>query len=66
MFARVHCTHCDKSYETFSEDIKLMKSFNKDAFRFANNTYYYESKDCFFTTVKKLKNSSDKINNKEI
>lgn len=61
MFARVHCAHCDKAYETFSEDIKLMKNFNKEAFRFSNNTYYYQGKDCFFTTVKKLKKSSNEI-----
>ena len=61
MFARVHCAHCDRAYETFSEDIKLMKHFNQDAFTFKNNTYYYKDEVCFFTAVKKLKSKDKEI-----
>lgn len=57
MYTRIYCEHCDKHYETFSKDIKLMQKCNPEVITFANNTYYYKSKKCFFTEVKKLKNS---------
>ena len=60
MFGRLYCEHCDKHYETFLEDIKLMKKSNPEEITFANNTYHYKGKKCFFTEVKKLKNSVSK------
>lgn len=57
MFGRIYCEHCDKHYETFSEDIKLLQKGNPEEITFANNTYYYKSNKCFFREVKKLKNS---------
>lgn len=57
MFGRIYCEHCDKHYETFSVDIKLVQKCNPEEITFANNTYYYKSNKCFFREVKKLKKS---------
>lgn len=37
-----------------------MKRSNPEEIIFANNTYHYKGKKCFFTEVKKLKNSVPK------
>lgn len=58
MFVRIHCDHCDKFYETFLEDVRLMQKNNAKEITFTNNTYYYKSKKCFFTSVKRLKSSA--------
>lgn len=63
MFGRIYCEHCDKHYETFSEDIKLMQKYNPEEIVFANNTYHYKGKKCFFTEVRRLKNSIAKYHN---
>ena len=59
MFTRVFCQHCDSFYEVDLEEARLVKKYHNDKISFANNTYYFTDKECFFRLAKKLKRQSE-------
>lgn len=59
MNTRIFCQHCDNYYEVDLEDARLVQKFHDDRISFANNTYYFRNKECFFNLVKKLKNQTN-------
>lgn len=55
MNTRIFCQHCDSYYEIDLEEARLVEKFYNDKLTFANNTYYFRHKECFFHLVRTLK-----------